>query len=62
MPWPALPFSDARIKNIAKTFKVKGVPRLVVLNAKTGAVINDTAVNVITEQGPVIFDEWFEKI
>ena len=61
MPWPSLPHNDARIKSIAKTFKIKGVPRLIVLNAKTGEVINDQAVEIITEQGPVIIDEWLEK-
>ena len=49
MPWPAMPFRDKRIKNVAKTFNVKGVPRLVVLNMKTGEVIKDQAVDIITE-------------
>ena len=26
MPWPALPWKDARIKTVAKEFKVKGLP------------------------------------
>ena len=41
MPWPAVPHKDPRIKDIAKTFKVRGVPRLIVLNAKTGDVIHE---------------------
>ena len=57
-----MPFQDPRIKNVAKTFKVRGVPRLVVLNAKTGAVIADQAVEIISAQGPVIIEEWIEKL
>ena len=44
MPWLALPFKDPRMKPAAKHFGVRGLPRLVVLNAKTGATINDNAV------------------
>ena len=61
MPWLAMPFQDPRIKNLAKTFKVRGVPRLVVLNPKSGAVIADQAVDLISAQGPVIIEEWMEK-
>ena len=56
MPWLALPFKDARMKPAAKQFNVRGLPRLVVLNAKTGAVINADAVSIVTEQGPVILE------
>ena len=62
MPWLAMPFQDPRIKNLAKTFKVRGVPRLVVLNPKSGAVVCEQAVEIITSQGPVIIEEWMEKI
>ena len=62
MPWLAMPFQDPRIKNVAKTFKVRGVPRLVVLNAKSGAVICDQAVEIVSAQGPVIIEEWLEKL
>ena len=43
MPWLALPFKDARMKPAAKHFGVRGLPRLVVLNAKTGATLNADA-------------------
>ena len=62
MPWKAMPFKDARLKPIAKHFKVKGLPRLIVLNAKTMEILNDNAVQIVTEQGPVIIDEWMEKV
>ena len=35
MPWPALPYKDSRLKKIVKHFKIKGLPRLLVFNAKT---------------------------
>ena len=54
MPWLALPYKDPRMKPAAKHFTVRGLPRLVVLNAATGATINDNAVGIVTEQGPVI--------
>ena len=46
----------------AKHFKVKGLPRLVVINAKTGASICEDAVEVVTQQGPVIIEEWLESV
>ena len=49
MPWLALPHKDPRLKSIGKTFKVKGVPRLIVLNAKSGEVINDNAHLTVAE-------------
>ena len=58
MPWLALPFKDPRMKTAAKHFKIKGLPRLVVLNAKTGATVNDDAVDIVAEQGPVIIEQW----
>ena len=61
MPWLALPFKDARVKPAAKHFKVKGLPRLVVINAKTGASICEDAVGIVTQQGPVIIEEWLES-
>ena len=49
MPWPALPHKDPRIKAIAKRFQVKGVPRLIALNAKTAEVIHESAVAIVKE-------------
>ena len=60
MSWLALPFNDPRMIPAAKHFKVVGLPRLVVLNAKTGALINSDAVHVVVEQGPLVLEEWIE--
>ena len=62
MPWKAMPFKDARLKPIAKHFKVKGLPRLIVLNGRTMEILNDDAKDIVSEQGPVILEEWFEKV
>ena len=62
MPWKALPFKDGRLKPLAKHFKVKGLPRLIVLNAKTMEVVNADAVQIVTQQGPVILEEWIEGV
>ena len=62
MPWKAMPFKDARLKPIAKKLKVKGLPRLIVFNAKTMEILNDDAVGTVTEQGPVILEEWIESV
>ena len=48
MPWPALPFKDGRIKALAKEFKVRGLPQLIVLNAETGETIYNNAVDIVT--------------
>ena len=48
MPWLAIPFKDVRLKNVVKHFKIKGLPRLIVMDAKTHRVINADAVDIVT--------------
>ena len=62
MPWLALPFKDPRMKAAAKHFGVRGLPTLVVLNAKTGETIEGSAVSIVTQQGPVIIDQWLQTV
>lgn len=57
-PWHALPFKDARMNTLAKKFDVRGVPRLVILNAKTGDVINQNAVQKVMMEGPSAIEEF----
>ena len=59
MPWLALPRADKRIANIAKTFEVRGVPRLIVLKPD-GTVINKSAVEKVSKEGPAAIDEFLE--
>lgn len=58
MPWHALPFKDARMATLAKKFDVRGVPRLVVLKASNGEVINQNAVQKVMMEGPSAIEEF----
>ena len=45
MPWLALPREDIEIwKPLATKYEVKGVPVLVMLNAKTGEVLSKNCI------------------
>lgn len=44
MPWTAVPFDDDGREQLMGYIKVKGIPRLVVLDGKTGRTIVDNAV------------------
>ena len=43
MPWTSLPFGDARIQQFLKRYEVVGVPRLIIIDTKTGFMITDSA-------------------
>lgn len=58
-PWLALPRGDKRLGPVAKKFEVKGVPRLIVLKPD-GTVINNSAVQKVTEEGPAAIEEFLE--
>merc|ERR1712054_462367 len=58
MPWVALTFGDSNTQNIKQKFNVTGIPKLVVLNGKTGAVIADNGRGDVTNSGPGAFDSW----
>jgi len=51
MPWTALPWKDARIKAIAKEFRVKGLPQCIVMK-RDGTVVSTNAVERLTADGP----------
>lgn len=46
--WYAVPPSDKRKGQLSKLFEVSGIPRLVVLDAKSGAIINGNARGAIS--------------
>ena len=56
MPWPAMPWKDPRLKIVAKEFRVKGLPQLIVLK-RDGTLISNNAVQKITEEGPEAIEE-----
>ena len=43
MPWTTLPFGDARIQQFLKHYEVTGVPKLIIIDSRTGFKITDTA-------------------
>jgi len=45
MAWSCIPYLDDSSENLQSTFKVNGIPRLVVLNGTTGAVIANNALD-----------------
>ena len=49
MPWLAIPFKDRRMKQVVRRFGIKGLPRLIVLDAKTHEVLNSDACESVTE-------------
>ena len=57
MPWPAIPWKDARIKAVAKEFKVKGLPQLIVMK-RDGTILNSNAVEKLTKEGPLAIEEF----
>ena len=61
MPWPAIPFKDSRLKRVVKHFGIRGLPRLIVLEAKTRKVLHADACDIVTEQGPVIIEQWLKR-
>jgi nucleoredoxin len=51
MPWLAIPFSDAQAReSLNKTFKIMGIPTLVMIDAN-GNFVTDDGVELITEHG-----------
>lgn len=43
MPWTSLPYGDARVAQFLKRYNVSGVPQLIILDAKTGFKVTETA-------------------
>lgn len=42
MPWLALPFDERELKDdLSEQFRIQGIPSLIVLDGKTGAIISD---------------------
>lgn len=62
MSWPAIPHKDPRLKKIVKQFKIRGLPRLLVFDAKTGKVLDDNAVDKMTAEGPVAIEQWLTQV
>ena len=57
MPWLALPYGDKHKETLAKKFNVRGIPKLVILNAK-GELITENGRGDVSEGNTAIFDKW----
>ncbi|KAK1303033.1 putative nucleoredoxin 1 [Acorus calamus] len=52
MPWLAIPFSDASVRDgLKKLFKVRGIPSLVIIDGATGKVLTEDGTSVIGDYG-----------
>jgi len=49
-PWAAVPFAADEREKLSTTFKVEGIPRVVVLSGADGSIVNDDARAVITKE------------
>lgn len=58
MPWLALPFRDERIARLKESFKVVGIPILVVVDSVTGFPITTRGRKDIHEQGSKTVTDW----
>jgi len=55
-PWLAIDYDDDARENLMATIKVSGIPRLVVINALTGNIVEDNAVGK-----PLDLNQWRGK-
>ncbi len=57
MPWLMLPFGDDHKKSLSEKFEVKGIPMLVIIDAK-GKTITKNGRSEVSSQGAKAFDKW----
>jgi nucleoredoxin len=62
MPWLAIPFSDTEARErLDKTFKIRGIPTLVMIDANGNFLTND-AVELVTEHGSEAYPFTAERL
>ena len=62
MPWLAIPFSDSKARDqLKKLFKLRGIPHLVILDAR-GEVVNEEGVEAVRDYGSGAYPFTLEKI
>ena len=57
MPWLALPHGDKHKETLAKKFNVRGIPKLVILNAQ-GELITENGRGDVSRGDTSIYDKW----
>ena len=61
MPWLALPREMKKIMmENAKRFKVKGVPRLVMLRTSDGEILSYQCYEKVKDEGPMAIESFLE--
>lgn len=59
MPWLALPRNQQKVMmENAKRFKIRGVPRLVMLRAKDGKILDEQCYEKLRDEGPTAIEEF----
>eukprot|EP00096_Caligus_rogercresseyi_P014945 TRINITY_DN73_c0_g1_i1.p1 TRINITY_DN73_c0_g1~~TRINITY_DN73_c0_g1_i1.p1 ORF type:complete len:144 (+),score=36.25 TRINITY_DN73_c0_g1_i1:219-650(+) len=56
--WPAVKFGSDVAPALKKKFEISGIPALIVINKKTGAVISKQGRNDVQSKGPGCVDFW----
>jgi len=57
MPWLAIPFGDAKIRELGGRYGIRGIPALVVIDGD-GNTITTQGRNDIASQGAKAYDKW----
>ncbi|CAM9330969.1 unnamed protein product [Discosporangium mesarthrocarpum] len=64
MPWLAVPFGETRVRaKLSEQCKVQGIPSLVVVDGKTGAILSYTArADISPAADPVtVVEKWLQS-
>ena len=57
MPWLAVPYGSPKVAELKRKFGVRGVPALIIVNAK-GETVSTSARNEVGSRGVAAFDAW----
>ncbi|RLE30715.1 MAG: hypothetical protein DRJ61_12370 [Acidobacteria bacterium] len=58
MPWLALPYGDKHKASLSSTFNVRGIPKLVILNASGELITENGTGDVMSGDDISVFDKW----
>ena len=61
MPWLSLAFDDPKNEELRTKFEVRGIPRLVILEAKTGFPFTQRGRKDLQDDVKAVFNSW-EKL
>jgi len=62
MPWPALPFNSEKKAALSKTFEIRGIPSLVVLNDKGIRISGNSRNDVANLEPEAALEKWKKNI